>query len=108
MQGDYHLGNVVTAERAEFLAIDPKGIVGHVGYDIAVFLINLRGWQEKNGDVFELIANAIAQFANAFEMSETEIREWTFATMVIGAWWNFDDMRELYDATVAMPDIWHL
>jgi streptomycin 6-kinase len=108
LHGDYHLGNVVTAERAEFLAIDPKGIAGHVGYDIAVFLINLHRWQEKNDDVARLIANAIAQFAKAFDMTEKEIREWTFATMVIGAWWNFDDMPELYDATVAMPDIWHL
>lgn len=108
LHGDFHLGNVVTAKRTEFLAIDPKGIVGHLAYDIAVFLINFHRWQEKNERLSDLVSNAIAQFAFAFEIKETEIREWTFASMVIGAWWNYDDMPGLYDETVALPEIWQL
>lgn len=108
LHGDFHLGNVVDSDRAPFLAIDPKGIVGHLGYDIAVFLINFHRWQEKNEDVAALVTEAIAQFSAAFGMTETEIREWTFAYMVIGAWWNFEDMPELYDPKVAMPDIWNV
>jgi streptomycin 6-kinase len=40
--------NIVTSDRSEFLAIDPKGIVGHLGYDIAVFLNNLHWWRRKS------------------------------------------------------------
>lgn len=108
LHGDFHLGNVVDSDRSPFLAIDPKGIVGPLGYEIAVFLINFHRWQEKNEDVAELITEAIAQFSGAFGMTETELREWTFAHMVIGAWWNFEDMPELYDPKVAMPDIWNV
>jgi streptomycin 6-kinase len=85
------------------VAIDPKGIVGHVGYDIAVFLINLERWQRQNPDIDGLLSNAIYAFAAAFTLSETEVREWVFAHMVIGAWWNFEDMPELYVPEVAMP-----
>ena len=106
LHGDFHLGNIVRSHRAPFLAIDPKGLVGHVGYDIAVFLVNLFRWQEKNANVEELLAWAVRQFADAFTLTETEVREWTYAYMVIGAWWNFEDMPELYDADVAMTDIW--
>ncbi len=106
IHGDYHLGNIVTAEREEFLAIDPKGIVGHVGYDIAVFLINLERWQRETHDLESILDTAIRRFAEAFDLSEREVREWVFAHMVIGAWWNFDDMPELYDAELAMPAIW--
>ncbi len=108
IHGDYHPGNVVTADREQFLAIDPKGIVGHVGYDIAVFLINLERWQRGTECVGALLNYAVEQFALAFDLTEGEVREWVYAHMVIGAWWNFEDMPNLYDPEVAMPSVWHL
>jgi len=106
LHGDFHPGNIVSSDRAPFIAIDPKGLVGHIGYDIAVFLINYFRWQEKNADIEKLLAEAIQQFADSFRLTEKAVREWTFAHMIIGAWWNFEDMRELYDADIAMSDIW--
>lgn len=108
IHGDFHPGNIVTGTRERFQVIDPKGIVGHVGYDVAVFLINLERWQRNNIDLAFLLERAIARFAAAFNMTAREIREWVFAHMVIGAWWNFEDMPSLYDPEVAMPAIWHL
>jgi streptomycin 6-kinase len=108
IHGDFHPGNIVTATRESFLAIDPKGIVGHVGYDIAVFLINMERWQRHNPHIENLLADSINAFSGAFALTEAEIREWVFVHMVIGAWWNFEDMPELYDPEVAMPLIWHL
>jgi streptomycin 6-kinase len=108
IHGDYHPGNIVTARREPFLAIDPKGIVGHVGYDIAVFLINLERWQRGKIGAYDLLQHAVRRFATAFDMTELEVREWVFAHMVIGAWWNFEDMPNLYDPEVAMPSVWHL
>ena len=55
LHGDFHPGNVVTATRSPFLAIDPKGIVGHLGYDIAVFVNNLHRWQKTYHDVHKLL-----------------------------------------------------
>jgi streptomycin 6-kinase len=64
LHGDYHPGNVVNATRESYLAIDPKGIVGHIGYDIAVFLNNFHWWQEQRPDIRERIAPAVEQFSN--------------------------------------------
>ena len=108
IHGDYHPGNIVSGTREAFQIIDPKGIVGEFGYDIAVFLINLERWQHTNPDLKYLLAKAVSAFAAAFDISELEIREWVFAHMVIGAWWNFQDMPRLFDAELAMPAIWHL
>jgi streptomycin 6-kinase len=109
IHGDFHLGNVVDSERAPFLAIDPKGIVGHKGYEAAVFLINLYRWQiDKDPNVAELLGEAVGLFAEGLQLSETCIRQWGFAHTVIGAWWNYEDMPELYDRELAMPDIWNV
>ena len=106
LHGDFHPGNVVDATRAPFLVIDPKGIVGHIGYDIAVFLNNLHWWQETEPDVRERLAPAVTQFSQAFNLEPIEVRQWAFAQMVLGAWWAFEDMPEYYDGSVAKADIW--
>jgi streptomycin 6-kinase len=108
LHGDYHPGNVVSAEGGTYLAIDPKGIVGHIGYDIAVFLNNFRSWQDAAPDIAERLDYAVREFSSAFEIDEREIREWAYAQMVLGAWWNFADMPELYDGSVVKADIWNV
>lgn len=109
LHGDYHPGNIVSATREPYLAIDPKGIVGHVGYDIAVFLNNFHWWQATQADINRRLDYAVAQFSAAFEIDERELREWAFAQMVLGAWWSFADMPELYKpSSLAMADIWNV
>jgi streptomycin 6-kinase len=48
IHGDFHPGNIVTAQREPYLAIDPKGIVGFIGYDIAVFLNTIIGGRKSS------------------------------------------------------------
>ncbi len=106
LHGDFHPANVVSATREPYLAIDPKGMVGHLGYDIAVFLNNYHWWQETEPDIRSRLAHAVNRFSVAFGIPEIELREWAFAQMVLGAWWTFDEMPELYNNEVAKADIW--
>ena len=106
IHGDFHPGNIITSDRSKFLAIDPKRIVGHIGYDVAVFLNNLHWWRRSDGDVNDILQRALRQFSEALLMTEAEVRQWAFACMVIGAWWNFEDMPEHYDGGLAISDIW--
>ena len=109
IHGDFHLGNIVNSDRCPFLAIDPKGIVGHVGYEAAVFLINVYRWQcENNARGRDLLHEAVRLFANGLGLSEVAVRQWGFVHTVIGGWWNYEDMRELFEAELAMPDIWNV
>ncbi|MEP6704512.1 MAG: aminoglycoside phosphotransferase family protein [Acidobacteriota bacterium] len=106
LHGDFHPGNVVTAMRTPFLAIDPKGIIGHLGYEIAVFLNNFHWWQETEPDIGAIVAHAVDQFSDAFEIDPNELRRWAFAQMVLGAWWSFDETPAFYNNEVAKADIW--
>jgi streptomycin 6-kinase len=109
LHGDFHPGNVVNAERSPYLAIDPKGIVGHVAYDIAVFLNNFHWWQETKPDIRSRLDDTVGMFSDAFEIDPRELREWAFAQMVLGTWWNYDDMPQLYEpSTLAKADIWNV
>ena len=106
LHGDYHPANIVSATRSPYLVIDPKGVIGHVGYDIAVFLNNFHWWQETSPNIRERLDHAIRQFSDAFDIEPPELREWAFAQMVLSAWWSFDEMPEHYNNEVAKADIW--
>lgn len=106
LHGDFHPGNIVTATRSPYLAIDPKGLIGHVGYEIAVFLNNFHWWQETKPDIRDRLDRAVEQFSDAFDIDPLELRQWAYAQMVLGAWWTFDEMREHYDNEVAKADVW--
>jgi streptomycin 6-kinase len=106
IHGDFHPGNVVDSDRCPYLVIDPKGIVGHLGYEIAAFLNNFNWWHEGEDDLKPVLWDAVEQFSGAFGIPQIELRRWAYAQMVIGAWWNYADMPELYDGSVVKADIW--
>lgn len=108
LHGDFHPANVISSGEGRFVAIDPKGLVGNVAYDISVFLNNLHRWQKGKPNVRYDLFTAAKKFGDAFGMDERRIREAAYAGMVIGAWWNFDDMPELYDNEVVLADIWEV
>ena len=108
LHGDFHPANIVSAARSPYLVIDPKGVIGHIGYDIAVFLNNFHWWQETRPDLQTRLDHAVRQFSEAFDIDPRELREWAFAQMVLGAWWTFDDMPQFYNNEVAKADIWNV
>jgi len=108
LHGDFHPGNIVSATREPFLAIDPKGMIGPIGYDIAVFLNNFHWWQDERADIKERLDFAVRAFSDAFELSTADLRKWAFAQMVLSAWWTFDEMPEIYQNDVAKADVWNV
>lgn len=105
LHGDFHGGNIVLAGDT-WIVLDPKGVIGHVGYEIAVFLLNLYWWQSDSDDLDRTLAAAIGLFSDATGIPTLEIREWAYAQTVLSAWWTFNEMPDQYDNQVATADIW--
>jgi streptomycin 6-kinase len=106
LHGDLHHDNILSATREPFLVIDPKGMIGHVGYDIGVFLNNHHDWLEWNTRLEGKLDIAVADFAAAFELEEAVIRKWAFCQMVLSWWWMFDEMPETFGEELGLSDIW--
>ena len=108
LHGDLHLENIVSSGREPFLAIDPKGVIGHFGYDIAVFLVNFYRWNIRRPDLASLIDNAVGQYARAFGLTVRDVREWAFAQAVISEWWTFEDMPGSSRFDPAALGVWQI
>ncbi len=108
IHGDFHHENILSASREPFLAIDPKGIVGDIGYEISVFLNNHLWWLANEQNLRDKLNDAVQQFSEAFIIEPRDLRRWAFAQIVLSEWWMFDENEENWENELALAEIWEV
>jgi streptomycin 6-kinase len=107
LHGDLHHTNILS-NGDSFVAIDPKGIIGDVKYDIGVLLNNHYGWIKQFPDVAQQMNEAVDKFALQFDQSPKSIREWAFAQKVLAAYWTMTESDPRWRKQLAVADIWNV
>ena len=90
LHGDLHHYNVVRDERRGWLAIDPKGVIAEVEYEIGAVLRNPAGLPNVVLDP-GVIERRVAHFAAHLALEPERILAWGFAQAVLSAIWNMED-----------------
>jgi streptomycin 6-kinase len=103
-----HHENILSSERESFLAIDPKGIIGDVGYEISVFLINHFWWLSDDPDRREKMNDLIKQFSRSFEIKPQDLRKWAYAQMVLSSWWTFEENGANWERDLTLTEFWEV
>ena len=106
LHGDIHFDNILSARREPFLLIDPKGIVGEIGYEIAVFLNDLAGWTSHLPHRKQVLNSAVESFSRAFAVSAKDLRKWAYSFAVLSAWWMLEDFGKNRKEDVLRAEIW--
>ena len=94
LHGDLHHDNILAAQRAPWLAIDPKGLVGEPAYETGSWLRNWLPDLLQQPQPERILARRIDQFAEALGFDRTRIRGWGLAQAVLSAWWTVEDFGE--------------
>lgn len=108
LHGDLHHQNILSAVREPFLAIDPKGIIGDIGFEISTFLNNPRGWVLTHPERKKILAGRIRQFSEAFEIEPRDLRKWAFVEAVLSAWWTFEESPGDWEKWISCAEIWEV
>jgi streptomycin 6-kinase len=108
IHGDFHHENILSATREPFLAIDPKGIIGDAGYEIAVFLNNHLWWLANGQNLREKIEAGVRLFSEAFEIAPANLRRWAYVQIVLSAWWTFEDNGANWERELAFAEFWEV
>lgn len=78
LHGDFHPGNILSAEREPWLVIDPKAMVGDPAFDLAQWLYNASRDRADNEETIAFLQNKVEWFARELELSPARIAGWTF------------------------------
>lgn len=96
LHGDFQHHNVLQRESGEWAIIDPKGLFGDPGFDIAAWMYNPPGVAARD-DYLDLAERRIAICADVWGIDQQELTAWAFAGAVLSACWSASD---------AAPDEW--
>jgi streptomycin 6-kinase len=101
LHGDFHHFNILSSERG-WLVIDPKGVIGPVGYEIGPFMLN--PWNSfSDGINFKVHAERrVSIFSERLGWERRKIIQWSLAHAILSAWWSIEDgMKDEYSLQCA-------
>lgn len=103
--GDLHYGNVLSAKRETYLAIDPKGIVAEKAFETGCILRNPYPTLVKQPNVKEILLTRIKILAEELELDPERIKQWGFVQAVLGAIWRVEDYGTHYEHSIKIAEI---
>lgn len=89
LHGDLNLGNVLSNGK-DWIAIDPKGVLGEPCYELGVLLRNPHNLSDSS-DVKGELEKRIAIFSEELGFNPDRIREWGYSQAVLSAIWGLED-----------------
>jgi streptomycin 6-kinase len=102
LHGDFHHYNVLSAQRAPWLAIDPKGMIGDPGYEVGPFLLNpdLNGAERQP----HVLRRRLDILADELSYDRTRLRDWAIAHAVLSACWCAEDHGDGWQDAIATAE----
>ena len=97
LHGDLHHFNVLRAQRAPWLAIDPKGLVGDRCFDVCQFFRNPRKVPP------EVNRRRLDRFCAELGLDRARTKAWCFVHAMLDACWDFED-GNAWDRAVAYAE----
>jgi streptomycin 6-kinase len=93
LHGDLHHYNVVRDRLRGWVAIDPKGVVGELEYEIGAALRN----PTERPDLLaaSTIARRVTLFTSRLKLDAVRILRWAFAQAILSAIWSVEDGEDV-------------
>ena len=101
LHGDLHHDNVLLDARCGWLAIDPKGVVGEVEYELGAFFRNPIARPDLVVDP-AIVERRLDRFTRALSLDRDRTVAWVFAQAVLSAIWTLEDGFAVADARLAL------
>ena len=98
LHGDLHHDNILAAERAPWLALDPKGVAGEPAYEAGALMRNPRPQPTA------VLARRASILAEVLEIDRQRILAWSFAQAVLSAWWNIEDQGHGWEGAIEVAE----
>ena len=98
LHGDLHHDNILAAERAPWLALDPKGVAGEPAYEVCALMRNPRPQPAA------VLARRASILAEVLEIDRQRILAWSFAHAVLSAWWSIEDKGHGWEGAIEVAE----
>lgn len=88
---DLHFGNVLSARREPWLAIDPAPLAGDPAYEVAPLLWNRWAEAVASGDLRNALLDRLHTVVDAAGLDEDRVRDWVTVREMVNVLWASQD-----------------
>ncbi len=104
LHGDLHHDNILAAERAPWLAIDPKGLVGEPAYEVGAFLYNPQDIRQR-AELPRILARRLDILAEELAIDRARLHGWGLYTALLSAWWDVEDLGHIGEDSLRCAEV---
>jgi streptomycin 6-kinase len=104
LHGDLHHENILAAERAPWLAIDPKGLIGEAEYEVGALIRNPLPRLLERPDVTATLARRFDILTETLGFDRGRMIAWSYAQAILSAWWHIEDHSHGWEPTIALAE----
>jgi streptomycin 6-kinase len=104
LHGDLHHENILAAERAPWLAIDPKGLMGEVEYEVGALIRNPLPRLLELPDVTATLARRFDILAETLGFDRQRLIAWSYTQAILSAWWTIEDHGHGWEPIIALSE----
>ena len=90
LHGDLHHDNILKSGD-QWLAIDPKGVIGEAEFEIAAFDFMYVDELAKKDDVKNIFETRVNMLADKASLNLQRIKDWVFVRLILMAAWQVED-----------------
>ncbi|MBA4180466.1 MAG: hypothetical protein C0506_07755 [Anaerolinea sp.] len=101
LHGDLHHGNILSASREPWLAIDPKGVTGEPAYEAGALVRNPVALYTSMPNPAAITARRLSQLADELGIDRQRLKGWAFAQAVLSSWWTWENHGRVGDMALA-------
>jgi streptomycin 6-kinase len=104
LHADIHHGNILSARREPWLAIDPKGVVGEKAYDAGALLYNPTELLDAPRPS-QILKRRIGLLSEELGLDCARVHGWGLSRAVLAAYWSFQEGGEVWEAALAFAGL---
>ncbi len=91
LHGDLHHSNILLGADNQWLAIDPKGVMGEPAFEVGKFIRSPHVQLLEQPNAMSIIESRSAMIAQHLGFDEQRMRDWTYVQAVLAACWMAED-----------------
>lgn len=96
LHGDLHHENILQSSLQGWIAIDPKGVIGPLEYEVGRFIMNPIPDLLQQPDAKKIIQHRIDKFSQLFGFDRQRLVDWAFVQAVLSACWTEEGGSEVF------------
>jgi len=105
LHGDLHHENILDAGGGNWLAIDPKGLIGAPAYEVGALPRNPLPRLMAAPGPGRILARRIDQLAEELALERSRLRDWALAQAVLSAWWSYEDHGHGWEPAITLAEL---